>query len=127
MTWLQELTQGAWDLLMLIIDSLVGFVDGASLGLRALFGACLLLVVLAGCSGMDPGLTDAQNQQATDTQMAWADKMIQVAEKHGIAYHLKLATTGRPSIGASTDLYLDTGLTAEIVFFGNGASAPQVE
>ncbi len=86
------------------------------------FGLCLLLVAFTGCNGVNPALTDEQNELATDNQMAWVDKAVEVAKKHNLAYHLKIGTTGRPSVGVSTDFYLDSGLTAELVMFGNGGS-----
>ncbi|MCG8405040.1 MAG: hypothetical protein MI923_07585 [Phycisphaerales bacterium] len=87
--------------------------------LAALFGCALLTT--AGC-GINPSLTTEQQQQDTAQKMAWVDKAIEVAEKHNLAYRVEVDSTGRPSIGESVDLYLDTGLSAKVIMFGNGAA-----
>jgi len=55
-------------------------------------------------------------------RMAWVEKAIRVAEKHGLAYRVEVNASGRPSIGETVDLYIDTGVHARIIMFGNGAA-----
>jgi len=59
--------------------------------------------------------------------MAWVDKAIQVAERHNLAYRVEVESTGKPSIGETVDLYLNTGVSAKVMMFGNAASAPPNE
>lgn len=81
----------------------------------ALFGA-------PGC-GINPSMTEEQQERDAALKMAWIDKAIEVAERHNLAYRVEINSTGRPSIGESIDLYLDTGLSADVIMFGNGAGA----
>lgn len=60
--------------------------------------------------------------ETTEEKIAFIDKAIQVAERHNLAYRVEIESTGRPSIGESIDLYLDTGLNARMIMFGNAAS-----
>ncbi len=82
------------------------------------------LLVLAGGCGINPDFTAEQQQQDADIKMAWVDKAIQIAERHDLAYRIEFDSTGRPSIGETVDLYLDTGLAAKVTMFGNSGSAP---
>jgi len=81
----------------------------------------LHLAASAGC-GLNPKLTATQQEKDAALKMAWVDKAIRVAESHGLAYRVEVNSTGRPSMGESVDLYLDTGLNARIIMFGNGAT-----
>ncbi len=75
----------------------------------------------AGC-GVNTALTDTQQEQDHRIRMAWIDKAVEIAERHGLAYRVELESTGRPSVGQSLDFYIDTGLSARMSMFGNGAS-----
>jgi|GEM_PF-6826464 len=99
---------------------------GCLLGLLNLF-----LSTSAGC-GINPNLSEQQQDKDAAVRMAWVEKAIQVAEQHGLAYRVEVNASGRPSIGETVDLYLDTGVDARIIMFGNGAagrepSTPDVE
>lgn len=91
---------------------------------KAIFGVCLVGMcgVASGCGGIDATLSDEQNAQAMENKLAWVDKVVEIAERHDIAYRVEINSSGRPSIGESLDLYLDTGLSARVIFFGNGGS-----
>jgi len=89
---------------------------GILLGLIAWF-----LPASSGC-GINPNLTADQQDKETAVRMAWVEKAIQVAEKHGVAYRVEVNASGRPSIGETVDLYLDSGINARIIMFGNGAA-----
>ncbi len=89
---------------------------------RLILLTVLLLLVLAGGCGINPDFTAEQQQQDADVKMAWVDKAIQIAERHDLAYRIEFDSTGRPSIGETIDLYLDTGLSAKVTMFGNGGS-----
>lgn len=89
---------------------------GILLGLIALF-----LTASSGC-GINPNLTEQQQEKDASVRMAWVEKAIQVAERHGLAYRVEVNASGRPSIGETVDLYLDTGVDARIIMFGNGAA-----
>jgi hypothetical protein len=82
------------------------------------------LLVLAGGCGINPDFTAEQQQQDADVKMAWLDRAIQIAERHDLAYRIELDATGRPSIGETVDLYLDTGISARVTMFGNAGSQP---
>lgn len=101
---------------MTLFDWLVKLLSGILLGL---FG--LILFATSGC-GINPNLTTEQQERDTAQKMAWVDKAIEVADKHNLAYRVEVDSTGRPSIGESVDLYLDTGLSARVIMFGNGAA-----
>lgn len=98
-------------------DWLLKWIGGIS---AALFG--LSLFSAAGC-GINPNLTDEQQQKDADLKMAWLDKAVEIAERHNIAYRIEVNATGRPSIGESIDLYFDSGLSTRVIMFGNGAGA----
>ncbi len=83
-----------------------------------------VLVLAVGC-GINPDFTAEQQQTDADIKMAWVDKAIQIAERHDLAYRIEVDSTGRPSIGETIDLYLDTGLSAKVTMFGNAGSPPQ--
>jgi len=83
----------------------------------------LFLALAAGC-GINPDFTAEQQQRDADVKMAWLDKAIQVAERHDLAYRIELDSTGRPSIGETVDLYLDTGVSAKVTMFGNAGAQP---
>jgi len=91
--------------------------------------SCLILltvpfVVLAAGCGINPDFTAEQQQRDADVKMAWLDRAILIAERHDLAYRIELDSTGRPSIGETIDLYLDTGLSAKVTMFGNAGSRP---
>lgn len=90
---------------------------------RRILLAVPFLLLAAGC-GINPDFTAEQQQQDADTRMAWLDKAIQIAERHDLAYRIELDSTGRPSIGETIDLYLDTGLSARVTMFGNAGAQP---
>ena len=85
------------------------------------FGA--VACCFAGC-GINPELTSEQQDRDLNARMAWVDKAIQVAERHNLAYRVEVESTGKPSIGETVDLYLNTGVSAKVMMFGNAASAP---
>ena len=89
----------------------------------ATLAACAALAA-AGC-GINPQLTTEQQELDAALKMAWVDKLIDVAERHNLAYRVEVNASGRPSIGETVDLYLDTGLSAKVFMFGNGAGARQ--
>lgn len=89
---------------------------GILLGLTA-----LSLPAFTGC-GINPNLTADQQDKETAVRMAWVEKAIQVAERHGVAYRVEVNASGRPSMGETVDLYLDSGVDARIIMFGNGAA-----
>ncbi len=96
------------------------------MGLKGVLAALATCVALAaaGC-GIDPQMTAAQQERDAALKMAWVDKLIDVAERHNLAYRVEVNASGRPSIGETVDLYLDTGLSAKVFMFGNGAGARQ--
>ncbi len=81
----------------------------------------LSLPASTGC-GINPNLTEQQQEKDAAVRMAWVEKAIQVAERHGLAYRVEVNASGRPSIGETVDLYIDTGVDARIIMFGNGAA-----
>lgn len=81
----------------------------------------LSLPASTGC-GINPNLTEKQQEKDAAVRMAWVEKAIQVAERHGLAYRVEVNASGRPSIGETVDLYIDTGVDARIIMFGNGAA-----
>ncbi len=90
--------------------------------------ACILLGLTAlslpastGC-GINTNLTADQQDKDAAVRMAWVEKAIEVAERHGLAYRVEVNASGRPSIGETVDLYIDTGVDARIIMFGNGAA-----
>lgn len=89
---------------------------GILLGLIALY-----LPASTGC-GINSNLTADQQDKDAAVKMAWVEKAIQVAERHGLAYRVEVNASGRPSIGETVDLYIDTGVDARIIMFGNGAA-----
>lgn len=89
---------------------------GVLLGLIA-----LSLPAATGC-GINTNLTADQQDKDAALKMAWIEKAIQVAERHGLAYRVEVNASGRPSIGETVDLYIDTGIDARIIMFGNGAA-----
>lgn len=95
-------------------------------GMKGALAALVALASLsaAGC-GIDPQLTTEQQERDAALKMAWVDKLIEVAERHNLAYRVEVDASGRPSIGETVDLYLDTGLSAKVFMFGNGAGARQ--
>ena len=83
------------------------------------------LTAFAGCA--NPEESPEQRAARTDAQMQWVDKLVEIAEKHAVSYRIEVNTTGRPSVGESLDFYLDTGLSARGIIFGNGAAGRQPE
>ncbi len=81
-------------------------------GLSALLGGC----------GIDPNLTVEEQERDAAMKLAWVDKAAELARRHNLAYRVEIDSTGRPSIGESIYLYLDTGLSARVVMFGNAAA-----
>ena len=94
-----------------------------SLPLRLLMCFGVVACCLTGC-GINPELTSEQQDRDLNARMAWVDKAIQVAERHNLAYRVEVESTGKPSIGETIDLYLNTGVSAKVMMFGNAASAP---
>jgi hypothetical protein len=90
---------------------------------RLILLALPLLSLAAGC-GINSDFTAEQQQRDADVKMAWLDKAIQIAERHDLAYRIEMNSTGRPSIGETIDLYLDTGLSAKVTMFGNAGAQP---
>jgi|GEM_PF-2019776 len=88
-----------------------------------LMGSMLIACCVAGC-GINPELTSEQQDRDLNARMAWVDKAIQVAERHNLAYRVEVESTGKPSIGETIDLYMNTGVSAKVMMFGNAASAP---
>lgn len=91
--------------------------------LALLAGVASNAVCVTGC-GINPNLTDTQQKQDLAAKMAWVDKAIDVAERHNLAYRVEVDSTGKPSIGETVDLYLDTGVSARMMMFGNAGAAP---
>ena len=87
----------------------------------------LLAAVQAGVPGcgINPDMSAEQQERDAATKMAWIDKAVDIAERHNLAYQIEIHSSGRPSIGESIDFYLDTGLSANVVMFGNGAARRQ--
>jgi len=90
---------------------------------RLLMCSILVACCAAGC-GINPELTSEQQDRDLNARMAWVDKAIQVAERHNLAYRVEVESTGKPSIGETIDLYMNTGVSAKVMMFGNAASAP---
>lgn len=84
--------------------------------------ATVTLFSIGGGCGVNPSLTESQQEQDQRIKMAWIDKALDIAERHGLAYRVELESTGRPSVGQSLDFYLDSGLSARVCMFGNGAA-----
>ncbi|MCB9857744.1 MAG: hypothetical protein H6818_18835 [Phycisphaerales bacterium] len=91
--------------------------------LTLLAGVASNAVCVSGC-GINPNLTDAQQDRDIAAKMAWVDKAINVAERHNLAYRVEVDATGKPSIGETVDLYFDSGVSAKLMMFGNAAAAP---
>ena len=81
----------------------------------------LSLPTSTGC-GINSNLTADQQDKDAAVRMVWVEKAIHVAERHGLAYRVEINASGRPSIGETVDLYIDTGVDARIIMFGNGAA-----
>lgn len=90
--------------------------------LTLLAGIASNAVCVSGC-GINPNLTDAQQDRDLSAKMAWVDKAINVAERHNLAYRVEVDATGKPSIGETVDLYFDSGVSAKLMMFGNAAAA----
>ena len=58
----------------------------------------LSLPASTGC-GINSNLTADQQDKDAAVRMAWVEKAIQVAERHGLAYRVEVNASGRPSIG----------------------------
>lgn len=93
--------------------------------LALLAGVATNAVCVAGC-GINPSLSDAQQERDLSAKMAWVDKAINVAERHNLAYRVEVDATGKPSIGETVDLYFDSGVSAKLMMFGNAAAAPKM-
>ncbi|HPF38284.1 MAG TPA: hypothetical protein P5081_12065 [Phycisphaerae bacterium] len=91
--------------------------------LSLLAGIASNAVCVSGC-GINPNLTDAQQDRDLASKMAWVDKAINVAERHNVAYRVEVESSGKPSIGETVDLYLDSGVSAKLMMIGNAAAAP---
>lgn len=89
---------------------------------------CIMAVLTIACClpgcGINPELTSEQQDRDLNARMVWVDKAIQVAERHNLAYRVEVESTGKPSIGETIDLYLNTGVAAKVMMFGNAASPP---
>ncbi len=105
---------------------LLSFVSGFTTGVRGLFGFCLVLLVLATSCVNSKASSQDQTAQA-DRQLAFIDKGVEIAERHGTAYSATIEGDGRGSIGESLDLFVDTGLQARMHLFGNAAQANMLD
>lgn len=84
-----------------------------------------ILCSIGGCGAKPDERTAEQKKADSEINMQYIDKAADLAEKHGAAWFARAKTKGRPSIGMSTDLYLNTDAEIEVTVFGNGASGRQ--
>lgn len=92
--------------------------------LAVLGGIATNAVCVSGC-GINENLNEAQQERDLAARMAWVDKAINVAERHNLAYRVEVEASGKPSIGETIDLYVDSGVSAKVLMIGNAAAAPK--
>ena len=60
--------------------------------------------------------------QAFNQGMAMVDKGADLAQKHGLAYHVSMRWNGNPKVEYTQSVGLNTGVDMELRFDGNAAA-----
>lgn len=61
--------------------------------------------------------------ETSGERLQMIDKAMEIMERHNVAYSGSITLGGRPSVGASTDFYLDSSIVGQFNVHGNAANA----